>query len=253
METRENILKELQEIAPMLSKIEKKNFNSVPENYFQNFKGGVLERVKLSGVKEELKAIAPELLKVEKKVVNEIPANYFKSFSADLMQKIRANEVATELQTIAPTLSELEKVNLLEVPVNYFNAFPQQMLKKIATKQKVNAVAEKPAWIEALSSVLENISSVVFKPKYSFAFAGSAAMVIVAVMMFMKVEQQCNDLDCKMASLTNEELNTYLDSNLDDASEEIFELNADVSLPSTDMSNVFNNLSDEELNNALLD
>ena len=75
-------------------------------------------------------------------------------------------------------------------------------------------------------------------------------------MFFMKVEEQCADLDCKMAALSNEELNTYLDSNIDESSEEIFELNADVSLPSTDnntVSNTFNNLSDEELNKALLD
>ncbi len=255
METRENILKELQEIAPMLSKMEKKNFYSVPENYFLNFKNGILEQVKLSGVKQELKTVAPELLKVERRSTVEVPTGYFNSFSTDLMKKIRAEEVAAELREIAPALSEAEKINLLEVPANYFNAFPQQMMKRIASEQKAKEVSS-PQWFEALNNVLENITAVIFKPKYSFAFAGMTTMIIVGVMFFMKVEEQCADLDCKMAALSNEELNTYLDSNIDESSEEIFELNADVSLPSTDnntVSNTFNNLSDEELNKALLD
>jgi len=256
METRENILKELREIAPTLAKMEKKNFYSVPENYFVNFKSEMLEQVKLSGVTAELKEVAPELLRIEKKNTAEIPANYFKSFSADLMQKIRADEVAAELKEIAPTLSALEKENLLEVPANYFSAFPQQMMKRIAAEQKATAVATTPKWMEALNNALENISAVVFKPKYSFAFAGTAAVVIVGVMFFMKVEQQCTDLDCKMAQLSNEELNAYLDNNTDEISEEVFELNPDASLPSTDnnaINSAFNSLSDEELNNAILD
>jgi len=240
----------------MLSKIEKKNFYSVPENYFLNFKSEMLEQVKLSGVKQELKTVAPELLKVEKRSTVEVPIGYFNSFSGDLMKKIRANEVAAELKEIAPTLSEAEKVNRVEVPANYFNAFPQQMMKRIAAEEKTKQVAITPKWFESLNNALENIAAVIFKPKYSFAFAGMTTMLIVGVMFFMKVEEQCADLDCKMAALSNEELNTYLDSNMDESSEEVFELNADVNLPSTDnnaMNNTFNNLSDEELNKALLD
>ena len=217
METRENILKELQEIAPMLSKMEKKNFYSVPENYFLNFKNGILEQVKLSGVKQELKTVAPELLKVERRSTVEVPTGYFNSFSTDLMKKIRAEEVAAELREIAPALSEAEKINLLEVPANYFNAFPQQMMKRIASEQKAKEVSS-PQWFEALNNVLENITAVIFKPKYSFAFAGMTTMIIVGVMFFMKVEEQCADLDCKMAALSNEALNTYLDSNIDESS-----------------------------------
>lgn len=256
METRENILKELQEIAPMLSKIEKKNFYSVPENYFPDFKSEMLEQVKPRGVKQELKTVAPELLKIEKRSTVEVPVGYFNFFSRNLMKKIRANEVAAELKEIAPILSETEKVNLLEVPANYFNAFPQQMMKRIAVEQKANAVVAKPNLTNALNNVLENIAAVIFKPKYSFAFAGMASILIVTVMMFPKVEQQCYDLDCKMAALSNEELNTYLDNENELAAEEVFELNTDVSLQSADnktMTNAFNNLSDEELNKALLD
>ena len=75
-------------------------------------------------------------------------------------------------------------------------------------------------------------------------------------MFFATVEQQCNDLDCKMAKLSNEEINSYLDSNTDNYQEEIFELNQEADLPSTDnnvLKDELNNVSDEELNNAILD
>lgn len=252
METRENILKELQEIAPMLSKMERKNFYSVPENYFLNFKSEILEQVKLNEVNQELKTVAPELLKVEKRSTVEVPTGYFHSFSTDLMKKIRANEVATELKTIAPTLSEAEKVNRLEIPANYFNAFPQQMLKRVAVEQKeISAV---PKWMDALNNVLENISAVVFKPKYSFAFAGMASIVIVVGMFFTTVEKQCNDLDCKMAKLSDEELNMYLDNGANTYQEEIFEADfSDKQNSEQVIKNVLNDVTDEELNNAILD
>ncbi len=254
METRENILKELKEIAPKLAAIEKKNFYSVPENYFLNFKSEILEQVKLNAVKQELKSVAPELLKIEKRNTVEVPTGYFNFFSGDLIKKIRTNEVAAELKEIAPTLSQAEKISPLEVPANYFNAFPQQMKKRIAVEQKATAVLSKPKWTEALNNLLENISAVVFKPKYSFAFAGMASILIVAVMMLMRVEQQCNDLDCKMASISDEELNTYLDKSTDAYQEEIFETDlSDKADAEPVFKEVLKDVSDEELNNAILD
>ena len=254
METRENILKELKEIAPMLAKMEKRNFYSAPENYFLNFKSEILEQVKLSGVKQELKIVAPELLKIEKMMSAEVPAGYFNLFADDLMKRIRANEVAAELKEIAPTLTKAEKINLLKVPENYFNAFPQQIMKRIEAEQKANAVATKPNWIGALNNVLENISAVIFKPKYSFAFSGMASVLIIAVMMFNEVEQQCSDIDCKMAKLSEEELNAYLDKGTDVYQEEIFEADfADKQSSEQTIKHVLNDVSDEELNNAILD
>jgi len=254
METRENILKELKEIAPMLSKIEKRNFYSVSENYFSDFKSEILEQVKLSEQKQELRKVAPELLKIKEKITMEVPVGYFNLFADDLIKKIRTKEVAVELKRIAPILSEREKINLFEVPANYFNSFPQQMTKRIATEQKLKEISPTPKLFETLDNVLENIAAVVFKPKYSFAFAGMASILIVAVMLFAKVEQQCNDLDCKMASISNEELNSYLDNGTDVASEEVFESDFTTKQNSEQtIKNVLNEVSDEELNNAILD
>ncbi len=196
---------------------------------------------------KELKEIAPELSKLEKKVLDEVPVNYFSSFPNDVMKKIREQE----LIAIAPTLSQQEKVNALEVPADYFSSFPQQMLQTVSATQK--EVVSKSSWRESLYVVLEKVADVFFKPKYAFAFAGTVSIVIIGVMMFIKVEQ-CNDLECKMASLTDAEINTYLDSNTDEYSDEIFETTLDESVSGVEIyKDALKDISDEELNNAVLD
>ncbi|HLP49868.1 MAG TPA: hypothetical protein VK154_03230 [Chitinophagales bacterium] len=252
METRENILQELKEIAPRLASLEKKNNFAVPDGYFLNFKNNLLEQVKLQN--QELSTVAPSLLNIEKKNTAEVPAGYFNAFSADLMKKIRADEIASELSVIAPTLSTAEKKNTMQVPTNYFAQFPQQMMERIAQQQTVAESVTMPKWLQAVNAVLERITVVVFKPKYSFAFAGTATLVIMAVMMFVQVEQQCTDLDCKMAALTDDELNAFLDVRSGEG-EEVFELNAAEDLQSTEnnIGDALNMLSDEELNGSTLD
>ena len=53
METREEILKELRAIAPNLASLEKRNYFTVPENYFGNFRVAILDLVETDVVKEK--------------------------------------------------------------------------------------------------------------------------------------------------------------------------------------------------------
>ncbi len=255
MKTREEILKELKELAPKLASLEKVNTVSIPENYFINFKSEMIERVKLGGVTEELKAISPELAKIEKRNTVKVPVGYFMSLPTDLLQQIRKEEVLVELKQVAPVLSQVEKENAFEVSANYFSAFPKQMMKTIAAQEKSKAKETSPAWFSGLNNALENLAQLIFKPKYSLAFAGTAATVIIGVMMFAKTEQ-CNDLDCKMASLTDEEINTYLDGSADVYTDEIFETTDETTATTTAAqfeNEMLKDVSDADLNNAILD
>ncbi len=255
MKTREEILKELKELAPKLASLEKVNTVSAPENYFANFRSAMIERVRLGGVTEELSAISPELAKIEKRNTVKVPVGYFTSLPNDLLKQIRKEEVMVELKQIAPALSQIEKENAFEVSANYFKGFPQQMMKTIAAQEKSKANVTSPAWFNGLNNALENLAQLVFKPKYSLAFAGTTATVIIGVMMFTKVEQ-CNDLDCKMASLTDEEINTYLDGSADAYTDEIFETTEETTTPTTTAqfeNEMLKDVSDADLNNAILD
>jgi len=258
METREDILKELREIAPRLATLEKVNAYQVPESYFLNFKNMMLEQVKPVDVKQEIHALAPSLAKLHKPVNAEIPAVYFSDFSSRLLSKVRSEEVAKELATIAPRLSGLAKVNTLEAPVNYFNAFPARVLADITAQQQ--PLTNTRSWLDGLNEVLDNIINVVFKPGYSVAFAGVTTTVILGVLMFVKV-QQCDDLDCKFAQLSTDEINNYLDNKSDAYADEVFEMNLDTKgiTGNPNLNNVhaykdaLNDVDDATLNEAIAD
>lgn len=255
MKTREEILKELKELAPKLASLEKANTVSVPENYFANFKSEMMERVKLGGVTEELKAISPELAKIEKRNTVKVPIGYFASLPTDLLQQIRKEEVSVELKQIAPALSQMEKENAFGVSANYFKGFPQQMMRTIAAQEKSKVKAVPPAWFSGLNNALENLAQLIFKPKYSLAFAGTVATVIIGVMMFAKTEQS-SDIDSQLASLTDEEINTYLDGSADAYTDEIFETTDETTAPTTTVqfeNEMLKDVSDADLNNAILD
>jgi hypothetical protein len=259
METREDILKELRQIAPNLALLEKVNAYQAPDGYFLNFKNIMLEQVRPVDVKQELQVLAPSLLKLEKPLNAEIPAAYFTGFKSRLLDKVRADEVAKELAVVAPRLSVLEKVNVFEAPVNYFNSFPERVLGDIQA-QKQAVVTDTRSWVDGLNEMLDGLISVVFKPKYSMAFAGFATVAIMAVFTFVKV-QQCDDLDCRFAQLSNEEINSYLDNKSDAYSDEVFEMNLDTKniTGNPNLNNVhaykdaLNDVDDAALNDAITD
>lgn len=258
METRNDILNELKAIAPRLASIEKKNLYEAPEGYFERFRSEILEQVKMNPVQSELKNVAPSLLNIEKKTAG-VPEGYFNTFSADLLKKIRSNETTTELSAIAPTLAKLKKANTGEVPANYFAQFPAQMANLIAQQKPATEQSALPKWLLSVNVVLENITAVVFKPKYSFAFAGTFTVALVAVMVFNQPQPQqpCTDFLCMANSISNTELDEYLNSRVD-VGDEVFELNGtdaaeSISTSGDNMKDAMSTLSDEELNEVVLD
>jgi len=223
METRDDILRELSEIAPKLASMDKTNPYKLPVDYFNSFGSLLLDKIKYGEVKAELRVLAPELSRLNKPVAAEVPAAYFTGLSGKLIDKIRSIEASQELAEIAPALSKLEKVNAIAVPANYFKSLPQQVINKVH-EQKVALEPAAPGLMDSVNSLFDRWIGILFKPKYTVAFAGIATTMIVAVMMFMKVEQ-CDDLDCRFAQLSTDEINNYLENKSDAYSDEVFEMN----------------------------
>jgi hypothetical protein len=210
MKNRNDILKELKEIAPTLSSLEKKNIYSIPENYFLNFKKAVLE-------------------------------------------KIRRNEVQQELKSIAPGLVDLKKVYSEKIPTNYFEFFPRQIFNEISS-QKGNKTKKANALNEAINILAGRLSG--YKPRYALAFAGTILILVLGAIFFKP--EQCNDLNCKLASLSDDEINNYLNENSYAYSEEIFESSEEgtSAVEKATINKVYKDLmkdiSNEELDRALL-
>jgi len=261
MESRDEILKELMEIAPKLSTLNKINTFSVPEGYFAAFKNAMHEQIKTVDAKQELTELAPQLAQLNKAKQEEIPTAYFKGFSANVLNKIRLNEVAEELAEVAPLLGSLPKVNVYQAPANYFNTLPQQMANAVTAQTKVVQQPIMPKWLVSINMVLESIVNVVFKPRYSMVFASVVTILIVGVMMFTKTEQTTLDLNKQFASLTNEDLDAYFSAHPDEFSKSILDVSTDDSKllkrsAKGDLSfdsYAIKGVSDDELYNAILD
>lgn len=252
MSNKNEILNELREIAPRLALLEKTNLYKVPEGYFTAFSKSILEQVKLGEVKVELREVAPELARLNKRVATDMPADYFKGFSAKLIQTVRAAEVKNELLEIAPELAKLQKAAAYSVPAGYFESFAGGILQQLS--------AEKPKASPGVSifDSIETFLGRVFKPKYSVAFSGFATLVIVGMLVFMKPEPACADTDveCRIARLSNADINAYLNSHPDYNSEQIFD---DASSNTVEVSNfaaykeALKDVDDASLSEAIMD
>src|SRR3954468_16761898 len=94
MENREDILKELREIAPKFSEGRPLNVYSVPENYFAEFQTATVEKIRTLEVKQELQALAPNLAALKKEEVNQVPAHYFEAFPQQILNKVTVQKPA---------------------------------------------------------------------------------------------------------------------------------------------------------------
>ena len=245
------ILNELKEIAPTLALLNKVASEKVPEGYFLNFNSLMLSKVKMSETQLELSTIAPELAKLNKVELPKISATYFSEFPAQILCQLHKNE----LQEIAPVLSKLQKQNTLAAPATYFSGFAGSVLNTINKNEKAT---NSPSWVKKVTDRTETAFEGLFAPKYTLAFSGMVTMFVMAFMLYTTVEKQCADIDCKIALVSNEELDAYLDSNLDYSTDEIFDSSDEkysgVIITENEVyEQALQNISDEELSEALID
>lgn len=264
MKTNDDILKELMEIAPKLAKLHKVNPYHLPQDYFLNFSTVLLQNLKLAEGQEELKAIAPELSGLKKQMQADLPSGYFTHFSSRVMEQIHLLESAEELKEIAPILSRLQKINAYPAPEGYFQTFPSQMQQQTlprSTRSK-SALSE---WLGGMNTLLDKVMATIFKPRYTFAFAGSVAAVIMVWIMFIHVkpiQQQCpkDDLLCQLEKVSDADLEAYYYSHHDEFNKSVLDVSTDNSKLKSRNSRgelsldqyLLNNVSEEELNNAIL-
>ena len=120
METREEILKEISEISPVVANIPKRNPYSVPEGYFDQFSDSVLGTIAIN-----------QVLKKNPGLPFQAPTGYFEGLADNILSRIKSGEVQksdhspeilSELESIAPLLITISRTNLYTVPPGYFES-----------------------------------------------------------------------------------------------------------------------------------
>lgn len=126
MENRADILKELNELSPVIAGMEKINVFTVPAGYFENLNTGILAGIlSESGVVNTI----PNSLSAD------VPTGYFEKLSDQIMGTIKTMNAANELRSLSPMLYSIQNKNVFEIPEGYFDELAGAIVSKIKPQQ----------------------------------------------------------------------------------------------------------------------
>jgi hypothetical protein len=124
---REIILKELNEISPLVAQVPRVNVFSVQEGYF-------------SGIQEELKArIAADGFYASQNAFT-VPEGYFDNLAISVLQKIKGEEMSAfaEIAALSPVIAGIGNKNIFIVPDGYFDQSIVPVVKEPAKLIKMS-------------------------------------------------------------------------------------------------------------------
>lgn len=218
------ITEELEEVAPMLAKLDKVNFYEVDGAYFQNAQATIIESVQKLPV--DAGFLSTALTLVNKKELYMAPAaTYFESFSDDMIRKVHAEEVAEELSYALPLLQHTEKKALYEVPGVYFLSFPGSV-SALISKQGIEHNGPVREWGHKWNELAQRIFGLVSRPKYAFVMASVVSIVVCSVLVFSKQPMSEEDkIFAQMQQIPDADIHNYISGHRDEFDERTLLLN----------------------------
>ena len=216
MKPNNNILKELQEIAPTLAKLDKIDFYQVEEGYFENSKASILDIISIPHSETELSSLLSSIKK--KELYSAPPLSYFGSFSDELIEKVRTEEVAEELSYALPILAHVTKKESYKVPSAYFASFPERILK-LVKRESIESPVEH--WSNVWSEITEKILGLISRPGYAFAMASVVSAIVCTGLVFNTQNSLSSDekIFAQMQQIPDADLHHYIDRHRDEFDE----------------------------------
>ncbi len=217
---------------------------SVPVGYFDQLAGNMLARVKaLDGVltaQEELSMLSPLLSRLDKKLPYEAPAGYFSDLTDNVVSGARAIDfVNEELENLSPLMAGLKDKQVYEVPAGYFEALPGQLADRVKNMHSPVRVV-----------------SIGFGRKL-MGYAVAAAVIGVVAMAAWWFTGNTGkgagpgSVVSKVNSIPTEELQSYLEEVPVAVPVALLATNTKPEIEVSDMSDLFQNVSDEEIQKYL--
>ncbi len=143
METKTDILNELDAISPLIAGIKKVNVFTVPNEYFETISDTVMVCLREEGF---------AFTTSNARSATEVPIGYFDELAASILGKIKANDAASEeIKYLSPLLFDLQKKQVFKAPKDYFQNLPERIVEKIDTLTEVNSS------IEEISPLLQDL------------------------------------------------------------------------------------------------
>lgn len=123
------------------------------------------------------------------------------------------NKIQEELKEIAPFLAELKKETSFDIPVDYFKELPDEILRQVQEDSSKPTIVS-PSLFEQFIQQLQWLMS---PPR----LAGLATIVLlVGGITFMM--NQNTDLVATEIVISEDEINSYIVANIEDFEEELF-------------------------------
>lgn len=238
MESRNNILKELQELSPALaSSYPQPVPYKVPEGYFGQLPETILAMVKKQdNAAEELETLSPLLRGISKTPPFHLPEGYFKDLSENTLAETKALAfVQEELEDFSPVLSKLKDAPLYQVPAGYFDQLPATIMQKLQTQQ--------PAKVVKMGSRM-NLRRYI---------AAAAVLLVLATGAWWFIQPATPGIETagidktKVQNLPDEELISFLNEQSLASLENTETLASNLEAESDGMQDLLKDVSDEEL------
>jgi hypothetical protein len=213
-----NILKELQEIAPILAKLDKVNFYQVKDSYFEDSQVKIIELIEKQVVQTE--TLSPVLSSIVKKELYPAPASaYFESLSEKLIEKIQAEEVEEELSYALPVLQHIPKKQFYKVPVAYFASFPERIVRLATKKTADPSLAH---WGNVWGRLGDIAFDFISRPRYSFAMSSVVGMIVCVFLLTNTKTSTLSEEDkifAQMQQIPDADIHQYIDRHRDEFDE----------------------------------
>jgi hypothetical protein len=255
MKTRSTIWQELMTISPLVAEIEPLNPFFVPEGYFGELPGLVLETVK---------APSDTVFSISSANPYQVPTGYFEALPEKIMDRIRQETEAYEPEE-SSLLSSIGKRMPYAVPEGYFEKMSSGVTEKeelsIPGAAKFNPTFTVPeGYFESLpQKMVETVmkkEAKVIRPVFSFTLVRYAAAAVVAGLIaltaffYLTKNPHGSETMASIDQVSDSALITYLDNQPVDLSETgNIASNADIS--NEDLETLFSDVPDAELQNYL--
>ncbi|MEO6723250.1 MAG: hypothetical protein ABIN67_22985 [Ferruginibacter sp.] len=248
METSVHILKELQDISPLVASIGRVNIftvpagyfdsisetviaclreesrilsasgdtSSLPEGYFENLAGTILDRIKAQQTTgDEIKDLSPLLYAIQNKNVFEVPVGYFEHLSQAIFDRINIVSSKEELQELSPLLYGIQVKNVFEAPVGYFDGLADTIISTVQPRPaKVVNMRSRFAKYAAAAAMIGVILFGVYK--YSDKPADSQGIVASLDASIQKgTKMDDNQFNEALKNLSETDITNYLEDNGD--------------------------------------
>lgn len=198
------IVQELEILAPALISLQKVQVYSVPAGYFEEFSGNVVEGLSSKG----------SLILPSPASTMAVPDGYFQNFADSVLQKLKLDDLsaAGEIKELSPALFAAGNDNVFTVPNSYFKNLPDIIAGQVRQPAKVISMYRRSFARYAAAAVITGLLGVTMFSVFNSKSDSDNVNVTALAMAEAKNIIQTNSFDRVLETVSDEDIVGFLQS-----------------------------------------